>query len=771
LFNYIRYEQQYDRNTPHASQIWRVFNKTMDGESVITQDANTHSAVGPVLKAEVPGVADYFRLYNGGSNETVVIAHNQPFDLERFFCTDPGFFRMIPQHALFGNLNTSLDAPYSAVLTEQTANKLFGAANAVGQTFRIPSGMCAGAYTVAAVVANPPQNSHLKFDLLTSYATRYAKGHEDNFDSYWDYSYFMMEPGSNMEGVRKKLASINEQFLKKDGIQLDIQPFTDIHLKSELTYEIESNGSARMVQFLGLIALFVLCIALINYLNLTTALAGERAKEIAIRKTIGAGRGNLIRQFFTESLLVCLISFLGAAFLTSQTLPWFGDLIGRPLAAPGAPFDWHFWQLGLAGALVVAFLAGIYPAFKLSGLKLSAAFAGAHGAGGAGLRKGLVVTQFMLSVGLIFGVIVVQSQLSFLKNHELGIQLDQMVSIKAAGFENDSLTRNKLNVFKDACSQLSGIGTLSASSIAPGLGINGISGSNRPLRWTQKPDYARITSYFVETDEQFFDLFGVKILAGTYRFSNDRVAQYSNVAINRAMLDALGFPNPEAAIGQTIGYENSENGAVSTITAVIDNFHIESLKTTPKPTLYYCFAPEQLKYLSFKVSPANLERTLNGLQQIWQKVYPEHPFRYWLLDEHFAQQYRSERQFSRVFGLFAVFSIVVSCLGLLGLTAYSMQRRRKEIGIRKVLGATTGNVAALLTNDFLRLVALAVICAAPFAYYAMNYWLENFAHRVSIQWWMFVLAGTMVVMIALATVLFQSLKAALTNPVECLKQE
>lgn len=772
LFGFVRYEQLYDQQSPHASQIWRVFNQTLDGTSVITKDANTHSAVGPTLKAEVPGVTDYARLYCGNTPEVVAIANQQPFEVARCYMTDPGFLRMFPQGVLHGDLSTALDAPKTAVLTETQSERFFGSEDALGKTFRVTEGMMAGTYTVSGVVNDPPEHTHLKYDILLSYATRYADGHEDNFDSYWDYNYFQLAPGTDPETVRRKLANINETFLKNDGIQLDIQRFTDIHLHSDLTYELEPNGSARTVQFLGLIALLILSIAFINFVNLATAFANERGKEVGIRKAIGASRGMLTAQFFLESLLLSAAAFGVSAACVGQLLPWFGDLIGRPLNL--SAFDWTFWAGSAGVVILMAGLAGLYPALQLSGFRPAEALRGRFALGqGAMLRKGLVVTQFIGAVGLIFGVLVVSKQLNFLKNHELGAQIDQIVTLKSVKRESreDTLASRKLALLKNACEQMPGVQGVAFSSIAPGLGINGISGSNRPLHWTQKPDFARITSYFINTDERFFELYGIKVLAGQHRLQADQRARYSTVSINRTMMKALGFPSPEAAIGQQIAYENSEGGASMTVGAVIEDFHIESLKNTPKPTLYYCFAPEQLNYVSIKIDPGHMTSTLSALQGAWSGIYPETPFRYWFLDQHFAQQYRSETQFGQVFGLFAALAILISCLGLLSLTAYNVQHRRKEIGIRKVLGASVAGITTLLAKDFLKLVLIAILIASPIAYHFMNKWLADFAYRIDIQWWLFVLAGGVAVVVSVLTVGFLSVKAALTNPVKSLRNE
>ncbi len=774
LFRYVRYEQTYDRQSPDADRIWRVFNQTLDGETVVTQDANTHSAVGPTLKREVPGVADFTRLYCGNSPEVAVLAQQKAFLLDRFYIVDQGFLRMFPQRVLQGNVARCLEAPHSAVLTESNAKRLFGSTDVLGQTVQITDGMCAGTYAVTAVVADPPENTHLKFDMLASYATRYAQGFEDNFESYWDYNYIQLAPGADPAAVRAKLAEINEHFLKKEGIRLEIQPFTDIHLYSDLTYELEPNGSARAVRFLGIVALLILGIAFINYINLATALANERGKEVGIRKAVGAGRSALTRQFMSESFLLCGSAFAAAVLCLNATLPWFGDLVSRPLDTRATAPDAIFWGCSAGFTLLAALLAGLYPALLLSGFKPADALRGRFtGSGHPPLRKGLVVLQFTFSTGLVFGVLVTARQLHFLQHHDLGVRLDQMVAVKSAPVENlrDTTANRKLALFKTECERLARVRGVAASNVAPGLGVSAISGSNRPLHWVQQPGFANITSYFVETDEQFFNLFGVKILAGEHRLRSSPAERYGTVSINKAMLDALGFPSAEAAVGQQIAYKNSENGATMTIGAVIDNFHIESLKTAPKPTLYYCFSPDQLTYLSLKIDPENMAASLSAIRAAWTDIFPQRPFQYWFLDDHFAGQYRSEQQFEKVFGLFTGLAVFISCLGLLGLMTYNVGRRRKEIGIRKVLGASVAGVTGLLAKDLLKLVAIAIVIASPVAWYFMNQWLAGFAYRIDIQWWMFAAAGGAAVSIAFLTVGFQALKAALANPVNSLRSE
>jgi putative ABC transport system permease protein len=768
LFRYVRHEYAYDRQSPHAADIWRVYNYTADGSNVITKDANTHSAVGPTLQASLPEITDYARLYCGNSPEVVVQSDRKSFEWSKCYMTDPGFLRMFPQTFLQGDVNTCLNQPHQALITQTQAHRLFGEGPVLGKMFRVTHGMMAGNYTVSAVVTDPPQNTHLKFEALLSYATRYANGHQDNFDSYWDYNYLQLFPGANPEKVRQKLAQINQNELKSAGIALDIQRFTDIHLYSDLTYELEPNSRARTVQFLGLIGLLILGIALINYINLANAFAQDRAKEVGIRKVIGANKGNLMIQFLSEHLFLCGAAMGLASFLYLQLLPRFEDLAGITV---DALFDPVFWSASIAMVLLMAVLAGIYPALMLAGYKPAEVLRGRFGkVQGSFMRKSLVTTQFVCSAALIFGVLVVGRQLHFLQQHELGVSLDQLVSIRVSG-ERDSLRARKLEVLKTKYAQIPGVTGNAFSSIVPGLGINGISGSNRPLHWTQKPDFARISSYFVETDEQFFPLFGVKVLAGNHQYFADRSERFRHVSLNETMRKALGFPTPEAAIGQEIAYENSEGGATMVVMSVVEDFHIESLKNTPKPTLYYCFNPEDLSYLTLKIHPAQMQSALAGMNDNWTEMYPDQPMKYWFLDEHFAQQYLQEARFGKVFGVFAGLAIALSCLGLLGLTAFQMERRKKEVSIRKVLGASVLSVTSLLTLDFLKWVILAIILASPLSAWMMQHWLEGYAYRIDLEAWMFMASGMIVLVFALGTVCLQSIRTALENPVKSLRNE
>lgn len=773
---YVRYERSYDRQSQHAAYIWRAFNETVTEGKVVTQDANTHSILGPSLLRDLPGeVTDFTRLFNHGEPQITVFHKGQPVPLEGAWMADPGFLRMFPQQFLAGREAGCLDAPFSLVLSESAAVQFFGAAeNAVGQSLRVPGGYFAGNYTVNAVVADPPQNTHLKFKALVSYETRHALGHEDNWSDYWEYTYFQLAPHTAPQRVEAQLAEYSEQHLKREGIRLAMQPLTDIHLHSRLTYEIEPNGSARTVRFLALVAALVLLIAFVNYINLTTARSLKRVKEVALRKVVGARRSQLIGQFVLEGSLLNLAAVVAAVGLVWLALPYFADLTDRPLASvPG--FDKTFWLMaaGLWAAGVAA--ACLYPAVALSGFAPMSALSGRFflKKDNAALRKVLVVLQFGCSTVLIVAVLAVWQQLNFLEKHDKGLSLEQVVALKAPELDwrRDSVNRRDMAFLKNEIGRLSGVEAVAVSSVVPSLGISTISGTNGGMQWTKKPEAAsRATVYFLSVERAFFPTYGIRFLAGQPHESSNRRAAHENVVINDACRRMLGFGTPQEAVGEEIAFSSNPESRLR-VHGVVADFHIESLKEPTRPTLYHCYPEMTTGYVSLKLDARQVQPVLAEAERIWRQVFPESVFEAQFVDERFAAQYRSEQQLGRVFGLFALLAVFVACLGLFGLAAFTAEQRTKEIGIRKVLGASVVGIVALLSRDFLKLVAAAIVLAAPVAYWLMQRWLSDFAYRIDLQAWMFAAAGAAAVGAALLTVGAQSVRAALANPTESLRGE
>jgi putative ABC transport system permease protein len=779
ILQFVRYEQNYDKISPATPQLWRAFNETVTNGIVTTKDGNTHPILGPSLKADLPEVSDYFRMYNRNTNEVVFYQNNQALRIKHAWMTDPGFLRLFPQQFISGNASACLLEPWKMILTESAARQLFPDGNAMGKTLQVPGGPFSGTYEVEGIIVDPPLNTHLKFNVLTSYATRYAKGHKDGWDSYWDYNYFQLTPDADIEKVQSQLDKYSEEHLKSSGIRLAMQPFESIHLHSNLTYEIEPNGSARVVYFLGLVALLIFAIGCINYINMTTARSLERAKEIGLRKVVGARRGQLIGQFLLEGFLLNGMAMVIALMGLQMLLPVFGQFVGRPLEEQG--FDAIFWMQ--AGGL---FLAGItvacsYPALVLTrfapldvlGGHTDSAFKG-RGSWGLFFRKALVVFQFSCSAALIFGLTVVNRQLNFLQNHDKGLSLDQIITLKMpeTDWQQDSLNRIKIGRFKNQIAQISGISSISSSSIVPSLGIQSISGTSSGLVLANKPSEALPgTIYFVDATPGFYETFGIRFLAGKPYVTTDERLGNQHVIVNEALLQMLGIASPEAAIGLELAYPGSTDGHKMKIEGVVVNFHIESLKAPARPTLY--FSPPELRngFISLKINTGEVQSLLASLELAWKNTYPESPFEYWFLDEQFASQYVAETRLGKVFALFAGLAVFIACLGLFGLAKFTAEQRTKEIGIRKVLGASVTGIVAMLSKEFTKLVIIAAVISFPIAWWAMNSWLLEFAYRINISWWVFLISGLSAILIAFAAVSYQAIKAAVANPVKSLRTQ
>lgn len=777
ILKYVAYERSYDKIAPGTDLIWRAFNETLSEGRVATQDCNTHSALGPALKTDMPEVADFFRLFNGNQHETVFFQNNEPVRLPHVWMADPGFLRMFPQDFVAGNANSCLSQPGQILLSRSAAARLFPEGQAMGQTLRIPRGQLRGEYVVSAVVNDPPQNTHLKFSALVSYATRYAGGHEDNWTGYWDYNYFQLKPGADPEKVRRQLNVYSQQHLSDAGIRLNMQAFEDIHLQSNMTYEIEPNGSARTVGFLLAAALFVLAIACINYVNMMTARSLERSKEVGLRKVVGAGRGRLFSQFLVEGLLLNAGAMLTALGIFQIALPAFGQLMGRPLA--DARLDMTF-SGAVAGIFMVGVLASCaYPAWTLTRFSPLSVMSGAiplvsADSKGSWLRKSLVVIQFGFTVGLIFSVMVVSRQLNYLHRHDKGLSLDQILAVRNSAYDwrEDSLNRRGMAVFKNEIRQISGIRQVAASSITPGLGINNISGSSGGMVQAHHPDDVRPgTTYFVNAEPDFYATYGIRFLAGAPYRAPDVRSGHNHVIINESALRMLGIKNPEEAVGQEIAYAGSTDGYRMKIEGVVADFHIETLKEPTRPTVYFCLPEVAEGYVSIKVETADVQAALAAMEQVWASVFPDSPFEYWFLNEQFARQYQAETQLSRVFSGFAMLAVIIACLGLYGMASYLTARRTKEIGVRKVLGASVSGIVALLSKDLLWLVLVGIVIASPPAWYLMRRWLQDFAHRIEMEWWIFVASGALSVVVATLVVAMTAGRAALADPVRSLKSE
>jgi putative ABC transport system permease protein len=619
-----------------------------------------------------------------------------------------------------------------------------------------------------------PSNSHIKFDLLLSMQTLVDATDGDaetNWGWYDHNTYVTLADGTDPKAFDAKFAAYmqdikGEQFAERNNLQeFVLQPITDIHLNSDLLQESEpqENGDAQSVYFLGILAIFILVIAWVNYINLASAKSMERAKEVGVRKVLGAHKSQLVRQFIVESIIVNLMAAAISLGIVAIVLPYFNNLTNSPLSL-SLIFNSGTWLLIIAVFLLGAFLSGLYPAFVLSSFRPIVVLKGKMSSSGKGvvLRKSLVTFQFVSSVFLIAGTLIVYKQLTYLRNQDLGFDMEETLVLKGPGvLQVDSLFGNYLNGFKSGLLRNSSIEGFTTSSNVPGDEIFWTNGAKR----AEAPNSDYKTVYNVGIDYDCIPTYEIEIVAGRnfdLSFKTDTAAVILNVAGTKF----LGFESPGAAIGQKI----SHGGMDKTVIGVLDNYNQMSLKNTVSPILYR-LTPTNDTFFSLKVKSNNASKTLTEVEAEWNRFFPGNPFDYFYLDTFFNRQYGKEDQFGKVFSIFSGLAIFVSCLGLFGLSAFSALQRTKEIGIRKVLGASVPNILLLLSREYVILISLAVVIGIPLTYVAMDSWLNNFPYRTNIGWTLFAAAACIILVVALLTVGYQTIRTARANPSSTLRDE
>jgi putative ABC transport system permease protein len=560
--------------------------------------------------------------------------------------------------------------------------------------------------------------------------------------------------------LNPELKKMNQDYV------LSLQPLEEIHLTSNLAEEAETNGDGRIVKFLGMIGLFVLVIAWINYINLSTAKAMERAKEVGVRKVMGAFRFQLVRQFLTEAALVNLFAVLVALAIVSAVLPAFNSLSGLSLNTGYLLQPWFITLIGLlwAGGTI---LSGFYPAIVLSSFKPATILKGKlkNSTGGVFLRKSLVVFQFMASVALIAGTLIVFNQLNHMMSRDIGVNIEQVLVVERPGIgPRQERFNSAIDVFRNELKKDPSIQFVSASSTVPG--------AQREWKSLVKkygaPDDQLVTVRHNSMDYEFMDVFKMKLLAGrvfSEAFSDD---SDTAVVITESATRLLGFKDPEAAIGQALHLPEWPWSPV--VVGVVNDYHQVSLKQSLEPTIFYCSKYEG-EYYSMRINTGSLSQTVAHVKASWEKAFPGNPFDYFFLDDYFDQQYKNERRFGQLFITFAILALIIGCLGLLGLSAYTATQRTKEIGIRKVLGSTEGGIFLLLSKEYIRLVTLAIVMSMPPVYLLMNNWVQSFAYHAPITIFVFIVAGATVLVISFLTVSFQTFRAARANPIDSLRYE
>ncbi len=779
IMQYVRFELSYDDF--RRPDIYRITEHGFMNEEAVGERAQTNPALAPALQRDVPEVVRAARLIHAAPlmSDPVMQVDDRSFHENNIYFADSAFLTMFSYQMVQGKADQALTQPGSLVISEAMAYKYFPAREALGQVLTFHRGERGPTpVKVTGVFEDIPKNSHLHTDFLVSFRSLPS---DWNLDENWEwgnfYNYVEVTPGTDPATVKSKIAATVEKYIGEllaDYRQAgyvrtwEVQAIQTIHLDSHLEAEAETNGSRRTVDILMLIAGFILIIAWINYLNLTTAKSIERAKEIGIRKVVGSSRKQLIGQFMSESLVINLLAALLALALSQLLMPAFRILIqGHVATTVGIEMGAAVVGVFLLGTL----LSGFYPAWVLSSYQPLRVLKGSVKSSKQGvlLRKGLVVVQFAASIALIAGTLMVQQQLSFMRQQDMGLAMEQALVVKGPGIK-DSTYQQHLAYFKNEVSKLPVVQEVAVSSSVPGRELSWARGFYQPSQ-PDNPTGANI----VAVDEEFLDLYGATFRAGR-NFSRSISSDRGAVIFNETGIRQLGFESAEAAVQQTVIWEEGDDDKhPKTIVGVLKDFNQESLHQAVEPMVFvlkrYLNASWAGEYYSLKVSTRDYPAALAQIQNQWAHAFPSSPFDYFFLDDYYDRQYRADRQFGNIFSVFAGLAILIACLGLFGLSSYVTLQRTREIGIRKVLGASTQGIVALLSRDFIRLVVVASIIILPIIYWIANGWLENYAYRMEIQWWLLVLPVALVWLLALVTVSFQTVKAALANPVDSLRNE
>jgi len=746
---WVQNELSYDRFHKHAEQIYRITSNAGDFKTAVSTAGMTQGfqSVLPVIKNTVRLIKPTTALFTVGDRK---------FEEHRIFYADSTFLDIFSFPLVKGDVRTAMMRPDAILITEYMAKKYFGKENPLGKVLRKDN---QDNVVVTGVLANIPTNAHLQFDFIIPIAAiahhRYmTENLWDNFDFY-DYiqldKNFHAAPGA-LAGLEHQLDKIYLQHEKDIKIDLHLQPLTRIHLHSNLQLDLSGMGNIQYVNIFFVVAIFILVVACINFMNLATARSARRAKEVGLRKVVGAGRGQLIRQFLGESLLISFFSLLVALVLVWLVLPAFNTLAGKTLTLQLSDGRLLLSLLGIS--IATGILSGSWPALFLSGFQPVKVLKGSlrNLGGNRVFRNGLVVVQFIVSIVLLIGTVVIFNQLRYIRNRNLGFEKENLLYMRMKG-----------NMWNKKDALYAGLTQHSLNwTVTSDLPTDLVTGSINVI-WPGKDPKSQIVFPSMDVDERFFDIFHMKILSGR-AFSKDFKSDTTNYILNETAARTMRM-TPNSAIGQQISFQDTKGSIIG----VVADFNFKPIQRTIEPLVM-----RLNKYggiIVVRTQPGATEATIKTLGKISQELEPAYPFAYNFLDQDLANQYKGEQQMGSIFNLFALLAIFISCLGLYGLSAFIAEQRTKEIGVRKVLGASLFNIVKLLSTDFTRLILIAMIIAIPLAWWAVNKWLQGFAYHIQVGWAVFLLAPLIALLIAWITVSYESIKAGVANPIASLRSE
>jgi ABC-type transport system, involved in lipoprotein release, permease component len=757
---FVNDELSYDRYFTQADRIYRVVShgKWDGGSFDIT---GTAGPLANVIKDEFPDVkeATRFDVEGGG----VITIGGQQTKVNEIFMADRNFFNLFDYHFLAGDPTTALNNPQSIVLTEDLAIQLFGSTEkAFDKTLYLNK---SEPILVTGIIQNVPQNTHFKFRAIRSF----SKDFNLDWNQLYLYTYILLKDQSYLPQLQQKLPYIVKKYIHGRDLDFDykieLQPITDIHLHSNLSYELGSNSNIKYIYIFSIVGILVLLIAVVNYINITTAQASIRMKEVAVRKVIGSSTLNLTKQFLVETSLIILFAASLSIVLASTFLPWLNQMIGKQL---------DLWHFGIAKSLLfvfpfivfLVFATGIYPALVLAGLKTIPSLKNQIGTHGIQhlLRKSLVVFQFVIAVLLIVSTMVIFLQLDFMTTKNLGFDKNQVMVFH---LDNES-TRNKGDELRNSLLEDSHITEVAFASNPIGKNDIGVGTFNVENNGKIDPNFTLANT--LKIDPNFIPAMHIQMVKGR-NFDSTMPTDSASVIINSAFAKKQGWIN---AVGKRIefGRDKAGKSILKSVIGVVSDFHIYSLQHKIEPLVLVLPSNKmEMDNIYIRMKSTNMSHTISYINNVYRKYVPDYPLEYTFLDKTYEHQYNSEVKQGQILLIFALLSIVIACLGLFGVITFSIQLRIKEIGIRKTLGATLSNLVYLLCSDMIRLVGIALIIALPIGWLLMNKWLQEFAYRITVSWWILVVAGMIALVIAILTLCTKAITAAKANPVDSLKVE
>ena len=770
IISYVRFEYSYDHINEEIGEIYRVESIFYKGDIKTDHWPTSTNGAGAALKESFPEVLDMTRI-NWHNSDRMVRYEERKFRENHVCFADSNFFTFFEYPVIKGNRETFLQETNTVVISESAAKKYFGNEDPLGKRMQISTFSNAFDCEVTGVFADIPSNHTMQFDILMSWQTS-GRWMWDFWYLHESYTYVKLRAGADLEDIEERFPMVADKFKTRETLKdhtwaIDFVPLKEVHLNPAKPYEIEAKGNRRAVNFLMLISFVILIIAWVNYVNLSTAKALERAKEVGIRKVSGSFKIQLIIQFLLESAIVNLIASIFAGIIIFLSL-WLIPLFIGDTFAIHQVNDQYFYLIFISIVFIGIFLSGMYPAFVLSGFKPSLILKGKFESSKAGtmLRQGLVTIQFAITIILIGSTLIVDQQIRHMKSQNLGINIEQTLVVEAPTINENY--QAKMNSFKNELKDISDIETATRSGSVPGKEVAKFLANRR--EYTPIEEQRLYEMQMIDFD--YIHTYGLELVAGR-DFDRSRPTDSIALILNQAAVTQFGFESDEAAIDERIILEVTPDKR-NHIIGVVKNYHQQSLRKDYTPIILfmdpdYSWIP--ITYFSIKINTHDLQKVIGQIRERWEVFFPESSFDYFFLDEFFNWQYVADQQYGRTFATFSLLAIFIACMGLFGLTMFTTINRTKEIGVRKVLGASVGNIVGILNFELVKLILASSIIGIPLTFYLINKWLDGYAFKTELSWWIFFLPVVIVLAIAILTTSFLTVKAAMANPTDSLKYE